>query len=83
MFGDRTHPSRIVLTSKNKAMNLVASPSSSGADFERMYIYASEHGVYLEHRYRDYITASTQWKIMVLQLQKPKNQKLHFKSKNF
>jgi len=47
---------------ENKAMNLVATPSSSGADFENMYTYASEHGVYLEHRYRGYTTASTQWK---------------------
>ena len=46
----------------NKAMNLVATPDSSGADFERMYTYASEHGVYLEHRYRAYTTDSTQWK---------------------
>ena len=47
---------------EQKPFPITATPSGSGAEFEQMNSYASEHGVYLEHRYRPYVTLSTEWK---------------------
>ena len=47
---------------EQKAFPISATPSDSGAEFKQMNSYASEHGVYLEHRYRPYVTSSTEWR---------------------
>ena len=48
---------------ENRPFSIKATPAEgSGATFDQMYSYASEHGVYLEERFRPYVNDSTIWK---------------------
>lgn len=48
---------------EQKPFSIKATPADgSGAAFSQMYSWASEHGVYLEERFRPYVTESTVWK---------------------